>query len=444
MTAAAADALSRAREWVRKGRPLVRTGTLGDVTPFLLRCGGLGAGLAEQVEIESEQGSAVRAEVVALRGDTAHLLPLGDARAVVPGGRVRRTGRRLEIGVGPGLLGRVLDGLGRPIDGRPLPRGLSPWEVDREAPPPLERPRLRSPFATGVRVVDGLATLAEGQRVGLFAGPGAGKSSLLARLARSGGAEVCVTGLVGERGREVREFVEDALGREGLRRSVVIAATSDAPAVVRMRSAQVATAVAEWFARVEGRSVLLLVDSLTRFARAVREVGLGAGEAPVRQGFPARVFSELPRLVERAGTGPGGPITAVYTVLSGGNDAEDPISAEIQGLLDGHLVLDRRIAEGGRHPAIDVSSSLSRAMPAVTGAEHREAAARVRRTISRWEAARDLVAAGAWVRGADPALDAAAAAMPAIEAFLRQEGGPGTALDDTLEALRSLAPGIEE
>jgi type III secretion protein N (ATPase) len=422
----------------------VRTGTLGDVTPFLLRCTGVGAGLAEQVEVEATQGGVVGAEVVALRADTALLLPLGDARAVVPGGKVRRTGRRLEVGVGSGLLGRVLDGLGRPLDGRPLPPGLVPWEVDRSAPAPLDRPRLHGPFATGVRAIDGFATLAEGQRIGLFAGPGAGKSSLLARLARCGDADVRIVGLVGERGREVREFVEDALGSDGLRRSVVSAATSDAPAVVRMRSAQVATAVAEWFARVDGRRVLLLVDSLTRFARAVREVGLGAGEAPVRQGYPARVFSELPRLVERAGAGPGRPITAVYTVLSGGDEAEDPVTAEIQGLLDGHVVLDRRIAERGRYPAIDVLSSLSRAMPAVTGSGHRAAAARVRRALGRWEAARDLVAAGAWVRGADPAFDAAAAAMPAVEDFLRQDGTDEAAFDETLELLQHLASGIEE
>ena len=434
--------LDRAREAVRTANPLVRKGLLGDVTPFLLRCTGAGAALHEQVEVESERDGTVRAEVVALRGDEAVLLPLGDARAAVPGAPVRRTGRRLEIRVGAGLLGRVLDGLGNPLDGKPLPPGLAAWQVDRAAPGPLERPRLERPFATGVRAVDGFATLAEGQRIGLFAGPGAGKSSLLGRLARGSGADVCVVGLVGERGREVRELVEDALGPEGLRRSVVVAATSDAPAVVRMRSAQVATAVAEWFARVEGRSVLLLVDSLTRFARAVREVGLGAGEAPVRQGFPARVFSELPRLVERAGTGPGGAITAVYTVLSGRDEAEDPVSTEIQGLLDGHLVLDRRIAEGGRHPAVDVLASLSRAMPAVTGAEQRLAAGKVRRAIARWEAARDLVAAGAWVRGADPAFDAAAEAMPVIEEFLRQEGTAAVPFEETRQGLLALAWGI--
>jgi type III secretion protein N (ATPase) len=413
------------------------------VAPFLLRCDGAGAALAEQVEVELAGGGSARAEVAALRGEVAVLLPLDEVRGAVPGGAVRGTGRRLTVRIGDGLVGRVLDGLGFPIDGRPLPPGLAEWEVDRAAPRPLDRPRLSRPFPTGVRAIDAFATLAVGQRVGLFAGPGAGKSSLLGRLARGGGAEVCVVGLVGERGREVRELVEEALGPEGMRRSVVVAATSDAPAVVRMRSAQVATALAEWFARVQGKDVLLLVDSLTRFARAVREVGLAAGEAPVRQGFPARVYTELPRLLERAGTGPGGSITAVYTVLSGGDDAEDPISAEIQGLLDGHLVLDRRIAERGRHPAVDVLASLSRAMPAVTGVDHRDAAARLRRAIARWEAASDLVAAGAWVRGADPGLDAAAAVMPEIEAFLRQDGAEVASMEGSRDALLRLAARLE-
>lgn len=436
-------ALDRAREAVRAAQPLVRTGTVSGVTPVLMRCSGLRAALSEQVEVEWEPGGSVRGEVVALRGGEAIVLPLGEAGVAGPGARVRGTGRRLAVAVGDALLGRVLDGLGAPIDGRPLPRGLARWEVDRAAPGPLERPRVGRPFVTGIRAVDGFATLAEGQRVGLFAGPGAGKSSLLGRLARGARADVCIVGLVGERGREVREVVEDALGPEGLRRSVVIAATSDAPAAVRMRSAQVATAMAEWFARVGRRNVLLLVDSLTRFARAVREVGLGAGEAPVRQGYPARVFSELPRLVERAGPGPGGSITAVYTVLSSGGEADDPISAEIQGLLDGHVLLDRRIAEAGRHPAVDVLASLSRCMPAVTDAGHREAAARVRGAVARWEAARDLVAAGAWVRGADPGLDRAAGAQPAIEAFLRQDAAEVSTLQETREALLRLAEGIE-
>jgi len=430
---------ARARQILGRSRSLARTGSLLDAAPGQARCTGVGAALGELVEVASRAGGFVEAEVAAVHGGCAMLLPLGDAREMAPGGAVRRKGARLSIRAGRAVLGRVLDGLGRPIDGRPLPGGLAAWEVDRPGPAPLDRPRLARPFPTGVRAVDAFATLAEGQRVGLFSGPGAGKSSLLGRLARGGTAEVCVLGLVGERGREVREMVEDVLGSQGLARSVVVAATSDAPAIARMRSAQVATAVAEWFARVEGRSVLLLVDSLTRFARAVREVGLAAGEPPVRQGFPARVFAELPRLLERAGAGPGAPITAVYTVLSTGDAAEDPLSAEIQGLLDGHLVLDRRIAERGRHPALDVLGSLSRAMPAVTDAPHRAAAARVRAAIARWESARDLIAAGAWVRGADTALDEAAEAMPAIESFLRQEEWGAIPLEETTGGLAALA-----
>lgn len=432
----------RARRILGQSRSLARSGSLVDASPGHARCAGVGAALGELVEVGSRTGGFVEAEVAAVQGGFAILLPLGDAREMAPRATVRRTGRRLSIRVGAALLGRVLDGLGRPIDGRPLPDGLGAWEVDRPGPAPLDRPRLARPFPTGVRALDAFATLAEGQRVGLFSGPGVGKSSLLGRLARGGGAEVCVLGLVGERGREVREMVEDVLGPQGLARSVVVAATSDAPAIVRMRSAQVATAVAEWFARVEGRSVLLLVDSLTRFARAVREVGLAAGEPPIRQGFPARVFAELPRLLERAGTGPGAPITAVYTVLATGDAAEDPLSAEIQGLLDGHLVLDRRIAEGGRHPAVDVLSSLSRAMPAVTEGPHRAGASRIRAVMARWESARDLIAAGAWIRGAEPALDEAVEAMPAIEAFLRQEEWGACPMEETTLGLAALVAGL--
>lgn len=431
--------IDRVRQILGRSRSLARTGSLRDASPGQARCVGAGAALGELVEVEARHGGLVEAEVAAVHGGCAILLPLGDAREMAPAGTVRRTARRLSIRVGPAVLGRVLDGLGRPIDGRMLPGSLASWEVDRSGPAPLDRPRLARPFPTGVRALDAFATLAEGQRVGLFSGPGVGKSSLLGRLARGGGAEVCVLGLVGERGREVREMVEDVLGPRGLARSVVVAATSDSPAIVRMRSAQVATAVAEWFARVDGRSVLLLVDSLTRFARAVREVGLAAGEPPVRQGFPARVFAELPRLLERAGTGPGAPITAVYTVLSTGDATEDPLSAEIQGLLDGHLVLDRRIAEGGRHPAVDVLASLSRAMPAVTDAQHRAAASRVRAAMARWESARDLIAAGAWVRGVDPRLDEAVDAMPAIEAFLRQEEAGTCPMEETTVGLAALA-----
>ncbi len=418
-------------------------GTLVDVSPGVLRCAGADVALGEEVRVGGPWGQEVAAEVVALQRGTAVLLPVDAAPGLRVGLPVRATGARPTAPVGDGLLGRVLDGAGRPLDGRPLPRSLDRIPVDGPAPAPLERPRLGRALATGVRALDAFATLAEGQWIGLFAGPGAGKSTLLARLARGRGAEVCVLALVGERGREVREMVEDALGPEGLARSVVVAATGDATPALRMRSAQLATAVASWFARERGRSVLLLVDSLTRFARAVREVGLSAGEAPVRQGYPARVFAELPRLLERAGTGAGAPITGVYTVLSGGDAVEDPLSAEIQGLLDGHLVLDRRIAEAGRHPALDVLASLSRCMTAVTSAEHRAAAAAVRRAMARHEAGRELVAAGAWVRGADPGFDAALDAAPAIEAFLRQDGGEEAPLEETVDRLCRLGRELE-
>jgi len=417
-------------------------GRVTDVGPICLRATAPGVRLGDTVEVGAGGRARVRAEVAAVQRGRALLLPLGEAGGVAVDAEVRPLGRPLHVGAGAALLGRVLDGLGEPIDGRPAPRGLAAWAVDRAAPPPLQRPRLRRPFPTGVRALDAFCTLAEGQRVGLFAGPGAGKSSLLGRLARDGGAQVCVIGLVGERGREVREMVEDALGVEGMARSVVVAATSDAPAIVRMRAAHVATALAEWFAREAGRSVLLLIDSLTRFARAVREVGLAAGEPPVRQGFPARVFAELPRLLERAGTGPGAPITAVYTVLAAGDEVEDPLSAELRGLLDGHLVLDRRLAEAGRFPAVDVLASLSRAMAAVAPPELLAAAARVRSLLASWEAQRELVAAGAWRRGADPELDEAIDRLPAIEALLRQGPGERSSLAEATAGLLRLAGGV--
>jgi len=345
------------------------------------------------------------------------------------------------VEVGEGLLGRVLDGLGCPADGGPPPPGLRPWPVDRAAPAPLSRRRVAGALPLGVRALDGLLTAGRGQRLGLFAGAGVGKSSLLARIARagaSGAAQVTVACLVGERGREVREFVEDALGPEALARTVVVAATSDAPALVRLRAAQVATAIAEWFAD-EGRDVLLLCDSVTRFARAQREVGLAAGEPPARQGYPASVFQALPRLLERAGPRPHGCITAVYTVLVAGGDQDEPIADEVRGLLDGHVVLSRALAERGHFPAIDVLASVSRVMPQVTSSAHRAAATRVRAILATWEQARELVQLGAYRPGADPRVDEAIQRWPAIEAFLRQAGDEDEELAASVARLEALA-----
>jgi type III secretion protein N (ATPase) len=293
------------------------------------------------------------------------------------------------------------------------------WPVDRPAPDPLLRPRIRLPLALGVRAIDAFLTVGEGQRVGVFAGSGVGKSLLLGQIARNSDAEVNVICLVGERGREVAEFLEDALGPEGRARSVVVCATSDAPSLVRLKSAFVATAIAEWF-RDRGKRVLLMMDSLTRFARAQREVGLAAGEPPARHGFPPSVFALLPRLLERAGNAQGGSITALYTVLVAGGDMDEPIADEARGILDGHIVLSRAICERNHWPAIDVLASLSRVMEFVADKEHRQAAARVREILATYEQNRDLIALGAYKLGSDPRIDRAIAKHDAITTFLRQ------------------------
>lgn len=395
--------------------------------------------LGEVVEIRRPGGEPLLAEVVGIRESRAVLLPLGEPIGIGLDADVLGRGRPLTVRVGEGLRGRVLDGLGRPIDGRPLPAGLEEWPVDAPAPSPLRRARISRPLAVGIRSIDGLLTVGEGQRVGLFAGSGVGKSTLLGQIARSARCDVAVVGLVGERGREVGEFLDDCLGPEGLVRSVVVAATSDAPALLRLKAAHVATAVAEWFAS-RGASVLLLLDSVTRYARARREVGLAAGEPPARQGYPPSVFQALPRLLERAGMRERGSITAIYTVLVAGGDMEEPIADEVRGILDGHVVLDRRLAAAGRFPAIDVLQSVSRVMPAVTGEAHRAAATRLRALLAAWERNRDLISLGAYRDGADADTDAAIARMPAIEAFLRQPtGSPGDAegLEPIVERLRA-------
>jgi type III secretion protein N (ATPase) len=327
----------------------------------------------------------------------------------------------------------VIDGLGRPLDGGDAPRGVA-VAVDRDPPSALARRPVSAPIATGVRVIDGVTTLGEGQRVGLFAGSGVGKSTLLGAIARGTDADVVVVALVGERGREVGEFLEHSLGEEGRKKSVVVVATSDVAALERLRAAQVATAYAEYF-RDEGAKVMLLVDSVTRFARAQREVGLAAGEPPARRGYPPSVFAMLPRLLERSGQGERGSITAIYTVLVEGGDMDEPIADEVRGVLDGHVVLDRALAARGRYPAVDVTGSLSRVMDAIVRAEHREAARKLRALVAAYEAKRDLVTLGAYAKGTDKELDEALAKLPRIEAFLRQDPKLNFALDATIAEL---------
>jgi type III secretion protein N (ATPase) len=386
------------------------------------------------VVLVKRRGEPLACEVVGFDGGEAVGMPLGPLAGVGPDDEVEGTGAPFEVRAGEAMLGRVLDGLGRPIDGGPPLSGGAMVPVDRDPPSPMDRRPVDRPIATGIKALDGLLTLGEGQRVGLFAGSGVGKSTLLGAIARGVEADVVVVALVGERGREVGEFLEHSLGPEGRARSVVVVATSDVAALERLRAAQVATAYAEHF-RDQGARVMLLVDSVTRFARAQREVGLAAGEPPARRGYPPSVFAMLPRLLERSGQGKSGSITAIYTVLVEGGDMDEPIADEVRGILDGHVVLDRAIAARGRYPAIDVTVSLSRVMDGVVSREHKEAARKLRALVAAHEAKRDLVALGAYVKGTDRELDEALARMPRIEALLRQDPRDKVVFDETVRTL---------
>jgi type III secretion protein N (ATPase) len=432
--------LARAR--LARAAPHREAGRVVEVTGLVVRATVPGIRIGELCWIDSPGAGSgrarVEAEVVGFRGDEAVLMPLGDLAGIGPDAQVTTTGRPLSVDVSPALLGRVLDGLGRPADGGGPVEAPEAWPVERAAPDPLKRTRVTRPLPLGVRAIDALLTVGEGQRLGLFAGSGVGKSTLLGQIARQTEADVNVIALVGERGREVGEFLDASLGPAGRARSVVVCATSDAPSLVRLRSAFVATAIAEWF-RARGQRVLFMLDSLTRVARAQREVGLAAGEPPARQGYPPSVFAMLPRLLERTGTDDKGSITALYTVLVAGGDMDEPIADEARGILDGHVVLSRDLASRGHWPAIDVLPSLSRLMSAVAGAADRAAADRVRAWLAAHERHRDLIALGAYQRGSDAATDAALARMPAIEAFLRQTTDEAAPYAETRTRLLKLA-----
>lgn len=365
--------------------------------------------------------------MVGFRGEDALLMPLGEVKGVQRGALVEALQQPLKVGVGPGMVGRVVGPLGEPLDGGPL------WEVaqervlEGEAPAALERAPIRERLLTGVRAIDHLLTLGKGQRVGIFAGSGVGKSTLLGMIARRNQAPVTVVALIGERGREVREFLEEDLGEEGRPKSVVVVATSDQPALLRIKAAHTATAIAEYF-RDQGQDVVLMMDSLTRFAMALREVGLAAGEPPTTRGYTPSVFAALPRLVERAGPAGKGSITAFYTVLVEGDDFQEPVADAVRGLLDGHIVLSRRLAQEHHYPAIDILESLSRLMPKVVGEEELRWAGEARRILATYRDAQDLIHIGAYQPGRDPEIDRAVALRPRLMAFLRQgiHEPPGT------------------
>lgn len=396
-----------------------------------------GARRGDWVRIERPGLAPLDAEVLAFDQELVTLLPLGDARGVGPDDRVHWLGSAFTITCGPALLGRVLDGLGRPLDGLPPPEGTQ-LPIQRAAPPAQHRPRATRLLPTGVHAIDALCSVAEGQRLGIFAPAGVGKTRLLARLAQHAAADVIVVCLIGERGRELNEFLEDALGPSARARSVVVCATSDAPALERLKSAHTATTIAEHF-RSQGQQVVLLMDSLTRLVRAGREVGLAAGEPPTRRGFPASAFAELAPLVERTGLTREGSITAFYTVLVEGNDLDEPVADEVRGLLDGHLVLDRALSQRGHYPPIDVPRSLSRLMDQVASPAHLKAAQQVRAWLAHYQQKRELVELGATARGKDALLDAALDRLPAIEGLLRQGEEESLALPEIVVALGKIA-----
>lgn len=422
----------------------VRLGRTRRVVGLVIEASGLeDVAVGELCRITSTTDeSTLLAEVVGFHAEGVLLMPLGGLEGVHPGSMVEPVGRALTTGVGPGLLGRVLNGLGQPIDGLGDLTVSEYVPLEADPPNPLRRQPITAPISTGVRAIDGLLTLGRGQRVGIFAGSGVGKSSLLGQIARESSASINVIALLGERGREVRDFIENSLGEEALARSVVVVATGDEAALVRARGALVATSIAEYF-RDQGEDVLLMVDSITRVAMAWREIGLAVGEPPTTKGYPPSVFASLPRLLERAGNGDRGSITGIYTVLVEGDDFNEPIADATRGILDGHIVLTRKLAAAGHFPAIDVLESKSRLRDQIIGEDQRRAAERLQQLIAVYREKEDLIAVGAYQEGADPDVDAAIRFRADIDAFLRQRADEPADLALTQRRVLELAERIE-
>lgn len=441
--------LERYHRAIRRANAVRLNGRLTRVVGVLVESAGPAARIGEICEIHySRNDPPMLAEVVGFREDRVLLMPYGEIARLARHAEVVATGRSLYVPGSEALLGRVLDGLGRPLDGRPPVEADELLPVLREPPHPLLRERIREPLSLGVRSIDGLITCGTGQRVGVFAGSGVGKSTLLGMIARNTEADVNVIGLIGERGREVRDFIERDLGEEGLRRSVVVVATSDQVSVQRLRGAQVATAIAEYF-RDRGRRVLLMLDSVTRIAWAQREIGLAAGEPPTTRGYTPSVFAMLPKLLERAGMSDRGSITGLYTVLVDGDDMNEPVADAVRAILDGHIVLSRALAHQNHYPAVDVLASVSRVMPEITTSSHRSAAGHLRRLLAAYRDSEDLINIGAYVRGSNPLIDEAIDLLPGIRAFLQQDVEERCSLQETVSRLEALtgkrdAPGEDE
>ncbi len=384
----------------------------------------------------TDQSRQVRAEVVGFRDNRVLLTPYEEVAGIGIGDMVEVCSEALKVPVGEELLGMALDGLGRPLDGSELHMNTY-YDVTAVPPDPMERVLIRDALPLGVKAIDGMLTLGKGQRIGIFAGSGVGKSTLLGMIARNTKADINVIALIGERGREVKEFIEHDLGEEGMRRSVLVIATSDKPALIRKKAAQTATAIAEYF-RDQGRDVLLMLDNLTRFSMAQREIGLAAGEPPVSRGYPPSVYAEMPKLLERAGNGAVGSITGIYTVLVDGDDFNEPISDTARGILDGHIILSRKLGHKNHYPAIDVLQSISRVMSAVATKEHKQLASRLKSTLATYTEAEDLINIGAYKAGSNPEIDDAIQKNAAINEFLCQGTDEKFTFEETVEQLRRI------
>jgi flagellum-specific ATP synthase len=387
--------------------------------------------VGECCEIVDSGGRRHRAEVIGFRGQHVLAMPVEATQGIRYGDAVMAMGIAPGIAVGQQMQGRILNALGEPLDALSAVRAEEVWPLDGSMPHPMERRSIKEPLQTGLRVLDGMLTVGRGQRIGIFGGSGVGKSTLIGMMTRNTAADITVVGLVGERGREVREFVEDSLGEEGRKRSVVLVSTSDQSPLLRMRAAMAATSVAEFYA-ARGKHVLLVLDSLTRYAMAAREIGLAAGEPPASKGYTPSVFTRLAKLVERAGNFETGSITAFYTVLMEGDDQQDPVVDAVRSFLDGHVVLSRRMASEGWYPPVDVLDSLSRLMPAVTTSEHRERAVTARRLLAAYSRSEDLVRIGAYKAGTDEELDRAMRAMPLLRGFLEQGSTERVTMEETI------------
>ncbi len=435
--------LNRLIDAARSARIISSCGRVTRVVGMLIEGEGPGIAIGGHCEIEVEGSPPIMAQVVGFRGNRILLMPLGEMEGIKPGGRIY-LGEELGVPVGEDLLGRVLDALGRPLDGGRPPRLTSRYSLYNRSLNPLKRARISQPLDVGIRAINGLLTLGKGQRVAIMAGSGVGKSTLLGMIARYTTADVSVIALIGERGREVREFLEKELGQEGLSRSVVVVATSDQPPLLRLRGAYLATAIAEYF-RDQGKDVLLMMDSVTRFCMAGREVGLAVGEPPTSRGYTPSVFAQLPKLLERAGNKEGaGSITGIYTVLVDGDDFNEPVADAVRSIVDGHIVLSRDLANQGHWPAIDVLASISRVMHDIVDKTHWEARARLIQVLSTYRRVEDLINIGAYARGSNPEIDYAIKMIGAINQYLRQDIIERASFEESLERLKSMMLGVKK